>query len=238
MAKSFEPELRKEIVELVRAGYKPKVIQGLFAARGINISTRGVYAIRVEEGVAHRRVPVNWVSTNTIKCCTCRKTFDKKSFHCGTNRIGKPAYSSKCRGCSSLERSNSLEGNLKNLLNYARRRAKVRGTSFSIDLPYLLQLWKGQDGKDYYTGKQMTYGEASRSSRQHALGPSDSSISIDEVAHGLGYTKTNVVLCANETNRTKNGAGLELLGQIVEGIKRFATSSSSLRKSSADTSSQ
>lgn len=86
----------------------------------------------------------------------------------------------------------------KNCLAAAKKRAKQKNKDFDIDLNFLLELWKKQNGKCFYSGidlKAHNYGEGYRH---------QDSISLDRINCHLGYTRDNVVLCSYYANLAKS----------------------------------
>lgn len=73
----------------------------------------------------------------------------------------------------------------------AKNTCKKFNFEFSIDEEFLFEMWKSQNGKCFYSGKQME------------IFSSAWAASIDRIDSKQGYTKKNVVLCCGIFNRMK-----------------------------------
>lgn len=80
---------------------------------------------------------------------------------------------------------------LKNSLKVAK--SPKYNYSFNLTYDYILNLYRNQNGKCFYTGRVMTF----------TRGCNDS-LSIDRIDSVLGYTVDNVVLCCSKVNVMKS----------------------------------
>jgi hypothetical protein len=218
MAKILSPTSRDRVRQLVSTKLKPAALIARLKSEGIQISAKSLSVYRQDAGLATKNRPVDWVDKETIRCRDCSGVFPMSDFNCGNE-----SFASACKTCRSSVSRNTLQGSLRNVVNYARARSVAKSLAFDIDLLFIQQLWDEQAGLDFYTSEPMTFGLESRKVRGEKYGPSRSSVSIDQVRPGLGYTRSNVVLCCVATNAAKNNADIFLLTAIIRGMQRFET---------------
>jgi hypothetical protein len=107
---------------------------------------------------------------------------------------------------------------LKTRLKTSKRSAEVRGLSFDLDLAFLEDLYREQNGKCFYTGEPMS-----------TVANDETCLSIDRVDSTLGYLKGNVVLTGWNANKMKQDLPLSefvrLCGVISARFSQAATAS-------------
>ena len=103
-----------------------------------------------------------------------------------------------CKACNN-ERNKTYRRDPNNLtracirvFGYIKRRSRVKGIELSIDAAFIEELYKLQLGYCAYTGDKL--------SLQAGL---PTTLSVDRVNSGLGYTKDNVKLVTWEVNNIK-----------------------------------
>ena len=131
------------------------------------------------------------------ECPMCKKILSLEGFYyVKRRRSGKIYYSYFCKECdvkNQKERFNSSpEKRAIILLNSARSKCKKERISFSITAQDLMNLYKSQNGKCYYSGKQMSYKSGDKDI-----------MSVDRIDPHSGYTKKNIVLCCWRVNEMK-----------------------------------
>ena len=130
-------------------------------------------------------------------CIDCRKTFPIECFYTKKERNKYVYRSSRCKTCDKQDcrkRFNSSpERRAVVLWNSAKSRCKKENIIFSITTQDLIDLYKTQNGKCYYSGKQMSY-----------QGGDKDKMSIDRINSSKGYIKPNIVLCCWQVNDMKN----------------------------------
>ena len=102
----------------------------------------------------------------------------------------------KCDNASSRSRVvESIENKISASFRASQSRSKKDNIPFDIDIDYLLELYKKQDGKCFYSKIEM--------SKERG----DYTISIDKKEPNLGYVKGNIVLCCWLINNMKRHLG-------------------------------
>ena len=145
-------------------------------------------------------------------CTRCKKVQPLSLFNKRTDRVYK-GYYNRCRECSTKEgyasfkeKQQSVKGRLSLCLTYAKSRKKKK--EISIDLKFLLDVWKKQKGLCFYTNKPMV-SDPEHSSKWDV-------ITIDRKDSTIGYTKDNVVLCRWIVNYMKQDLDLTTFYEVVK----------------------
>lgn len=119
-------------------------------------------------------------------CPTCKKeimyTFKKHACHSARGKW-------LCRGCAHFKskvRPRFKHGFYTVDLNRFKRGAVARGLAWKISLSTIIKLWKEQDGKCAFTGKELI--------------KYPRTWSIDRKNNGKGYTRTNIHLIHKKLN--------------------------------------
>jgi hypothetical protein len=183
----------------------------------------------------HHRCPSIIDGTKYCYKCQQRKTLD--FFH--ADRTVPGGYSKVCKECYA-ERVNVVYYNYKpvkrrkqctnkrstklsdveNFLKHRQNTLKYRHKNKSFkpyNLPdgYLIEQFKNQEGKCYYTGYPLNHKETF----------SANSISVDRLYPEEGYTVGNVVLCTHSINAMKLTMNVDefkvYLQSIIDGVNKF-----------------
>ncbi len=83
-------------------------------------------------------------------------------------------------------------------LHPARIKCQKRGMTFKIDQKFILDLFKKQDGKCFYTGETLSYKPNT-----------ENFFSIDRLDSSKGYIDGNIVLCVSDVNYMKTDLELD-----------------------------
>lgn len=136
-----------------------------------------------------------------ISCNGKQKTYRKKNIKKDQHKqkIYYNKNKEKIIGVRYL-RFNTLEGRLKRLLSTI----KNRNENYDLDIEYLLNMYKQQEGKCALTGIKMLYKNDSNR-RTHPF-----MISVDRIDPKLGYIKGNVRLLTVAANFALNEWGEEV----------------------------
>lgn len=118
------------------------------------------------------------------------------------------SYCSKCK----LERRknnkiNSLNSYFRSMFQNVKCRAKKYNLPFDLDVNYLEDLYKSQEGKCFYTDILLTL----------IFDRGFATLSIDKVIPEKGYIKGNVVFCCHKINSCKNNLSLEDISKWMPG---------------------
>lgn len=109
------------------------------------------------------------------------------------------------------ERSQTVEGKLYDLWASCRERSRRKGLDFSIELEWLVYLFKVQKGKCSMTGVNLTL------ETKGARGFNPYNPSLDRIDPKKGYTKDNVRLVCVAFNIALNAWGEEVYRKVAEG---------------------
>ena len=162
--------------------------------------------ITIETDFAQKFETIREHIKNTIACSICKKVWKRVEFDGRTDR--KNACFSTCRECTHVYYAKvtrkyvcTLKGRLHRIYGRVCDRARKDNTETDITREYLLELYNKQEGKCFYTGKDMIYDTEETYSRDL--------VSIDRVNPNKSYTKDNVVLCCWGVNNSKRDYTLE-----------------------------
>ena len=115
--------------------------------------------------------------------------------------------------------SNSIESNLEKFfrekLSRLKSNAKNRKKDFDLSWVDLLDLYKKQKGKCFYTGIEM---QLSYSTKTYKVCP-PTQLSVDRLDSAKGYEKNNIVLCIFCINNFKGEMSIEEFNYIVNKLK-------------------
>ena len=144
-------------------------------------------------------------------CIDCKKTLPIEEFYINNGRNNN--WFSKCKKCNIEDHkkryNSSPERRAVILWNSAKSRSKKENISFSITTKDLVEQYQKQNGKCYYSGKQMTYQSGDKDK-----------MSVDRIDPLKGYTIGNIVLCCWQINDMKKnyteGDFLSLCKQIYD----------------------
>ncbi len=158
---------------------------------------------------------------NRLYCCSyCKEWLKADSF--GWYHHLKQPRNAFCKVCNPIKRREHYDKNknharethrswrnkrvlepgdaglhwlFKRQMSSHQSRARKKGLPCTVDPEYLVGLYHKQDGRCYYTGRELLWG------RGKARGPD--TMSLDRLDPRVGYIPSNVVLCTYLTNTTK-----------------------------------
>lgn len=161
-----------------------------------------------------------------IKCksCNIEKKLDCFTFKINKTR-GHKVYRKLCKECHNKKRAtnrdeknkiNSLSEFMHNIIKEAQRRDKRKSREFDIDVDYLTDLYKQQNGKCYYSGRLLKYNMSKEDHPGKRICPDR--ISIDRIDSNIGYKKGNIVLSSWTANNLKQDLSIDEFKSIVKDI--------------------
>ena len=163
---------------------------------------------------------------NDKRCCyECRKIYDgiRENFHVKKkDSSGKiTSWSSNCKDCKNKYHRNLISEyrkdytkKIKSYLTHIKHRAKELDLPFDLDSDYLVELYKKQDSRCYYTNEIMSFENTVVSkNRPHRYVPS-----IERLFPEKGYVKGNVSWVCYYVNRMKNDLNLEEFYSLCEKV--------------------
>ena len=149
----------------------------------------------------------------TIKCGSCHVVFDKGVKFCSVSDSGKFGTCAACKAKRRKELDHSsFEHRLASILSNCRNRSKIKGQEIDIDMLFLKELFKKQNGRCYYSGEEL---EFDCDKRDHNL------ISIDRKNSAIGYLKSNVVFCTWFVNSVKSTLTEDQFVRVCTEVARF-----------------
>lgn len=183
--------MEEQILELLKSGETYLTIQNRFHVNGEVIGK-----IAVKHGVDRGRKKQNDLKKIGYKRCSiCFEIkpideFPKRTRHDGTTSE---------RFCIKCSKTN-LNLALSRVISSAKYRATKKKIEFNISSEYVLNLLEKQNGKCFYSGKQLglIFNENLRDM-----------MSIDRIDSSRGYTADNIVLCCAAVNSMKNSMTIE-----------------------------
>lgn len=111
-----------------------------------------------------------------------------------------------CKSCKSKQYTQKVhqdyESYIKKQICQIRYRSKKHGSYFSLDAEYLIDLWKKQNGKCFYSDYDLN---TMNTGGKHNV----DSASLDKIIPENGYVKGNVVWCIQRVNVMKNDATID-----------------------------
>ncbi|CAK9055601.1 unnamed protein product [Durusdinium trenchii] len=115
-----------------------------------------------------------------------------------SRRTGLRSICKQCDGESKLRHRMTLRGHIQSMLQSARRRHKLGKWhgDFELDLDYVLKMLWWQQGRCFYSGVPLRFGEYNV----------DWKMSLERLDNGKTYTKGNAVLVALEFNTADHSA--------------------------------
>lgn len=159
-------------------------------------------------------------------CFKCSTWLELNFFQKATHVYG--GFSKTCRDCREIYMNKAekvrkkkhrtfyeMTGELTNrklhsILNLAKGRANKQNLAFDLDIAYLRDIWKKQEGKCFYSGLEMIW-------NKEKVG--FSSPSLDKLNPRDGYTKGNVVFCLFAVNSFKQELTSTAFLTLVKGIR-------------------
>ena len=142
-------------------------------------------------------------------CKTCLKDLDTSEFWNHSRSKDRLHYS--CKPCMKIanqiykQSKTDASSKLKPLFRSAKHRAKIRKIDFTISYEDLLECWKKQDGKCYYTNVPLTFN----------IPWGRSEVSIDRVDPSAGYVAGNIVLSSFIMNSVKTSLTINELSILT-----------------------
>ena len=160
------------------------------------------------------------------KCIECNVVKKLEFFTFNINKTRKhKVYKKLCKICHNKRRAmkrdeqnqkNTLKNFMENIIKDAKRRSEKKKNGYDINVDNLLELYKNQDGKCYYTGRIMKYNMSKNEHEGKRICPDR--ITIDRIDSSKGYIKENIVLCCWTANNLKQDLCIDEFKSIVKDI--------------------
>lgn len=204
----------KQIRNLHDAGKIPREIGALVGRHPQVVRYHIVSVLGLITNGSSRRVPIQYVGRTHARCKRCGETKTLNNFRwerVNTKRQYRLAYCNTCRNRQINDNLNSSEDKyIVNNFKHLRQRAKARGIKINITCDEVLDAFKAQDGKCFYTDVAMRCKIGTGK-------PVAESFSIDKIDPTQGYVHGNFVLCCNRVNSIKRDTTLTEMKEWMPG---------------------
>lgn len=152
----------------------------------------------------------------TKKCLDCKSTYPITDFYTYTRRKdGYVFYAPRCKRCENLNHRKrfdlSPEKRATILFHSSKNTSKRKGIPFSLTKEDILNQYKFQNGKCYYTGIPLS-----------SISNDPNKMSIDRKDSALGYTKENIVISSWHVNIMKRTYSEEEFLELCKTIHEFS----------------
>jgi hypothetical protein len=127
---------------------------------------------------------------------------------CGRDKPLRQRHGTSCNKCHDAQRINTTEKALRHRYNKKKSYAKQSGIPFTLTFEEYKRQYAEQDGRDGYTGEQMSF--------DFGHGLSRATVTLDRIDNDRGYTHGNVMFCCMATNAKK---GNRPVRRLIEQLK-------------------
>ena len=202
---NLTPALKEKILEEYKVNQNfPKIASNLNLSVGVLRSY--AYILGLTPGPRDNHIV--WVDDIHVKCSKCPKIMLYADLELIRPNGKYPSRISYCRDCRTKQiiknNKSSLESYLANRARTVRTRAKSNGYPCDLNTAYLMELYRKQEGKCFYTDENMEVPEGGKVELAFRL-----VLSVDKIIPTLGYVKGNVVLCTLKANTIKGDLSME-----------------------------
>lgn len=178
---------------------------------GVHHSSVGTWLRKLGLVNKFKSRPLEKINEFEAKCSKCGEIKPIDEFQVNRrNSIGEYTFS-YCNNCRKRQNYTNLNSNiekyLKNNFNKLKKRAEKNSIPFNLTFEYVMELYNIQNGKCFYSEKEMTWGVDK--------GLQTSVISFDKIVPEIGYTIGNIVLCQFRFNSIKSNLNLEELKAYI-----------------------
>ncbi len=198
MANAYPVEYREKAWNLHVSGLKDKEI-----AKELNISKECVSSwLNGRRIRTHKPCRIHLPNGNCI-CTICGEEKEEKAFPIPRSNGKSKTLSeiSFCKECLSKKSIKVRRGTIERYLRYRVYSLKTKCLReeiiFDLTYEFLMQMYKNQKGKCFYTDEDMIIPEGKKSSALRKA------ISVDRIIPEKGYVPENTVLCTYKANAVK-----------------------------------
>ena len=198
--KKFKARQKREKVKSERIAKFKKENPGVFIDESKNFSLRKAFF---------------FPKTNEKICFGCKKKQKIENFY--KSKKTEDGFDTYCKNCGLKRQQEfikikykTFEGRIDDFLRNSKNNSKKRNQIFDINENDLLQQWKLQKKKCYYSGLEMT-----------TLPNNSLSVSIDRINSNIGYTKKNIVFTTAIVNQMKNKFDKNIFLILCEIVSKF-----------------
>lgn len=137
------------------------------------------------------------------RCKKCNALISEKSRDKLSRQEKQRRYKKRGEWYSKQAREGNLKVILQHKLNSYKGNAKQKKVPFNLTVDYLIELFKKQEGKCYYTGISLEI-TSGKGNNKRTLITNPNQFSLDRLNPNEGYIKGNVVWCTYLLNTCKN----------------------------------
>lgn len=201
----FNIALTEEQQEELKAIWNDYTIEDLAKKFNLCKSSISNYAIRLRLTKRSKAGPKYYLKKVGSDKAECRQCQQVKSLQ--TEFAKRRAV---CKTCTNKRVNLKIKSSFDNYWNYRHLSLKMRANKtkipFDLTPEDLKELWNSQQGKCFYTDREMSWGDAAH--RRNL-------VTIDKIDIPKGYTKGNIVLCTWLANSVKTDLTLEELKEWI-----------------------
>ena len=144
--------------------------------------------------------------------CTLKsEKVGSEDFKCMSCALVKPLrqrHGKVCCGCVHKRYVSTTEGALRFRYTMKKSKALRKAIPFNLTFDQYKRQYEKQNGKDGYTGEQMTF--------DFGLGLSRATVSLDRIDNEVGYVLGNIMFCCHGTNSKKGTRSVRRLFEQLE----------------------
>ena len=137
------------------------------------------------------------------RCSDCNRIATQKSRAKMTPEQKRKNYAASARSYIQHARNGDIRPIINHKFSGIRGTAKFKNVPFDIDIDYLVNIFKQQNGLCYYTGRKMDI-NSGLGTTHVSLKNRPYQFSLDRLIPEKGYVKGNVVWCGWLVNTCKN----------------------------------
>ena len=151
------------------------------------------------------------------RCKKCNGLASKKSWSKKTTEERRLIYREHGKWFEQQAQGGNLKAIIQHKLCSWKGNAKRKNVPFDLTTDFLINLWKGQKGRCYYTNKELNI-TSGQGRGDITLVSRPDQFSLDRLIPSLGYVRGNVVWCGWLINTMKNLMSEEQFYQVCEDI--------------------
>ena len=185
------------------------------------------------------QVHLNYQKIGTKDCTRCGATLPIKQFrplppkqqvYLDRNVTKRISHCNTCERKRTAkfksEKSSTIEGTAVFLMDNVRRRCREKNLECEIDAEWIIETFKENNARCFYSGKKMDLLTNRKISREGGGYKKNNkyNVSLDRIDPEKGYLKSNTVLCCWIFNNLKQDLSFEEFMQAINDVYTFKNS--------------
>lgn len=147
----------------------------------------------------NKRQHLDLIDEYSARCSECNEIKPRTEFQHGRKGQQYEYQYSYCNTCRRNRYNKRIINNLESYMNERvgalRRRCRDTKIPFDLTTEFMINLYRKQNGKCFYTDQEMVWGSG--------VGLQWNSLSFDRIIPTNGYIQTNTILCTRRINAIK-----------------------------------